>query len=351
MNMSLPRFPATRFQGSKRKILPEIAMLLNTEKCNSIIDLYSGSGIVSLLFRHLGKKVLANDYLKYNQNTASLFLSYSSDEVKALNPNEDLDFLLNHTSNTHKAIVVNEFSGIYFKDHENREIDNFCQNIQSFSGLKRSLYIYAVGQALIKKRPYNLFHRANLGMRLKDVKRSFGNAKTWETSIKEHAIKCINELAALPELQAQGHLTTCINTETLENLPRDYDVVYMDPPYINGKAVPVNYSSFYHFLEGLCDYELFSSGDLRYPHKPIVNHDSAWHKKDSAIKKLERICKHFTSSTIIMSYRSDGIPSPQEIKEIMTACGRKTEIHTAGEYKYALSKNEDNEEIFIIARA
>lgn len=348
--MLLPRFPATRFQGSKRKILPEIAALIEAEKCDSIIDLYSGSGIVALLFRYLGKRVLANDYLKYNQNTASLFLSYSQEELSALDLDADLDFLLNHRADDFESIVSDEFQGVYFKPHENSEIDNFCQNIQRYCGLKQSLYIYAVGQALIKKRPYNLFHRANLDMRLKDVVRSFGNAKTWETSIKEHAVKCIKELAALPAVDARQPITTCVDTACLQALPQDYDVVYMDPPYMNGKSVSVNYSNFYHFLEGLCDYSLFSKGDTRYPHKPIVNIESAWHKKESALKQLKYICEYFHSSTIIMSYRSDGTPSPLEIQAVMQGCGRQVEIHTAGEYKYALSKNADNEEIFIIAR-
>ncbi|MBG8558480.1 DNA adenine methylase [Pseudomonas qingdaonensis] len=348
--MTMPRFPATRFQGSKRKILPEIAKLLETENCNSIIDLYSGSGIVSLLFRYLGKTVLANDYLKYNKNTAELFLTCSKLDFASLNPEADLGFLLQNSGCDYRSLVSEGFSGIYFKDHENVEIDNFCQNIKEYSGFKKTLYIYAVGQALIKKRPYNLFHRANLDMRLKDVVRSFGNAKTWETSIAEHALKCIKELAALPDLGSTANCSMNIDTANLELLPKSYDVIYLDPPYINGKSVPVNYSNFYHFLEGLCDYELFLKGDMRYPHRPIINLESAWHKRDTSLFKVARICEHFSASTLIMSYRSDGTPTPEEIAEVMRGCGRKVEVHSAGEYQYALSKNTDNEEIFIIAR-
>lgn len=43
--MQLPHFPATRFQGSKRKILPELAALISAEPCRSVVDLYSSSGI------------------------------------------------------------------------------------------------------------------------------------------------------------------------------------------------------------------------------------------------------------------------------------------------------------------
>jgi len=349
--MITPRFPATRFQGSKRKILPEIATLMSKEQFDSIIDLYSGSGIVSLLFRYLGKTVLSNDYLKYNQNTANVFLTFTKKNLSSLTPEKELNYLLKNENVYFKRTISENFSGIYFKDNENIEIDNFCQNINEFDGFKKAVYIYAIGQALIKKRPYNLFHRANLDMRIKDVKRSFGNAKTWETSIYDHALKCIKELITLPELSNKSHRALSIDTANVEQIPNDYDIVYMDPPYINGKSVPVNYSNFYHFLEGLCDYDLFLNGNECYPHKPIINIDSAWHKRESALYKLERICKHFSKSTIIMSYRSDGLPTPNEIIKSMENCGRLVEMHTAGEYQYALSKNTENEEIFIIARS
>ncbi|MFF7709840.1 DNA adenine methylase [Pseudomonas sp. NPDC007930] len=348
--MLLPRFPATRFQGSKRKILPELAELLHAEPCNSIIDLYSGSGIVSLLFRFMGKRVLANDYLRYNQNTARLFLSHTAEDFKGLTAEADLAYLLNHRESTFKSTVAEAFAGIYFKDAENLEIDNFCQNIQGFSGFKKALYTYAVGQALIKKRPYNLFHRANLDMRLKDVKRSFGNAKTWETATQVHALKCIQELARFPSPEGQAHQALRVDTANLAPLPVDYDVVYLDPPYMNDKSVPVNYSNFYHFLEGLCDYSLFQHGDARYPHRPIVNLGSPWHKKASALDNIGAICRHFSQSRLVMSYRSDGTPTPAEIQAAMQACGRQVEIRTVRGYQYALSKNTGNEEIFIVAR-
>ncbi|HGM6985561.1 DNA adenine methylase [Serratia marcescens] len=347
--MILPKFPTTRFQGSKRKVLHEIQGVIAGVNGDRFLDLYSGSGIVTLLFRFLGKQVTSNDYLQYNNNTAKVFLSATNAELESLNPWNDLTFLLENREGNFKSYVREEFSGVYFKEEENIEIDNFCQNINEFTDFKKALYIYAVGQALIKKRPYNLFHRANLDMRMKDVKRSFGNAKTWETSIKDHAMKCIKELKSFPFSLSSKHSVINIDTCQVDQISNDFDLVYMDPPYINGKSVSVNYSNFYHFLEGLCDYSLFREGDHKYPHRPIVNKNSAWGKYDSACKELERICMHFSNSKIIMSYRSDGLPTPDEVKSIMEKTGRKTEIHSAGEYQYALSKNTTSEELFIVS--
>lgn len=348
--MKKVKFPATRFQGSKRKILEEISSIPEIKNAQSIIDLYSGSGIVSLLFRYLGKRTLANDYQLYNQNTASVFLNVDAGFLGGLDVDADLDYLLCNVDSSYRYVVSDNYCSIYFKDEENRQIDLFCQNIKKFDGLKKAVYIYAVGQALIKKRPYNLFHRANLGMRLKDVERSFGNHVTWGTPIKDHAIKCIKELSSFPfDKDWLGGEAICVNTLDLSLVNTDFDVVYMDPPYINGKSVSVDYSDFYNFLEGLCDYDLFGAGDNSYPHKPIAKKESAWAKEFSALDEVERVCSHFKRSSIVMSYRSDGCPTPSRILDLMRSCGRESSVHSAGEYQYALSKNKSSEEIFIIA--
>ena len=206
-----------------------------------------------------------------------------------------------------------------------------------------------VNDILIKKRPYNLFHRANLSMRTKDVKRSFGNAKTWEVPILEHAVKCIAELKKLPAFPKINSTVTGIDTTDLSSFSCQPDVVYMDPPYINGKGGSVDYSDFYNFLEGLVDYSLFDMRDESYPHKPIAKKNSSWLNESNSLVEINNICKKWHSSIIIMSYRSDGRPTPEAIKEAFCINGRSAEIHSAGEYQYALSKNKDNEEIFIIS--
>ncbi|EJG0877884.1 DNA adenine methylase [Vibrio parahaemolyticus] len=350
--VDLPKFPTTRYQGSKRKILPELATALSTIQYNNALDMFSGSGVVSLLFRTLGKNVSSNDFMLYNQNTAKVFLEFDLERLNALNAQSDLEDLLYNLPLSDDGLVSKNYKGIYFIDSENDEIDRFCQNIHQYDDFAKSVYIYAIGQALTKKRPYNLFHRANLEMRTKEVKRSFGNKKTWETPMIEHAIKCINELKKYPIKTADtlSKYTTGFNSADLESFADDFDLIYLDPPYINGKGTPVDYSNFYHFLEGLCDYSLFDNGDDRYPHKPITKKPSAWLKPDSALKELTAICERWPNATIVFSYRSDGLPVPEEAANAMSTKGRTAEIHSAGEYKYALSKTNTNEELIIISK-
>lgn len=347
--VALPKFPTTRFQGSKRKILPELATALSSIEFKTVLDMFSGSGIVSLMFRYIAKTVSSNDFMLYNQNTAKVFQTFTSEKLNSLDIRKDLNDLLHELPLPSESLVSNLYKDIYFIDDENLEIDRFCQNINNYDEFRKNLYIYAVGQALIKKRPYNLFHRANLNMRTKEVKRSFGNKKTWETPIIEHAIKCVNELKKFPIKEMQNSNVTGYNSKDLESFSNDFDLIYLDPPYINSKGTPVDYSNFYHFLEGLCNYELYKTADESYPHKPLTQKYSSWLKADTALEELRNICLKWPTSTIVLSYRSDGLPTPEDVSKAMSINGRKTEIHSAGEYKYALSKTNTNEELIIIS--
>ena len=80
-DLFLPRFPSTRYQGSKRKILPELAQAFRSLEFTSVLDLFSGSGMVTLLLRHLAKQVDSNDFQLYNQTTARVLLSAAHEAI------------------------------------------------------------------------------------------------------------------------------------------------------------------------------------------------------------------------------------------------------------------------------
>lgn len=249
-----------------------------------------------------------------------------------------------------ERLVTTYFDGIYFEHDENVEIDRFCQNIANCPRDRRDLYIYAVGQALLMKRPYNLFHRANLNMRTRSVTRSFGNVKTWNTPILEHASKIADTVTAIPRLETltRGFVTQQ-NTLDLAALPDLIDLVYLDPPYLNSAGIGVDYCSFYHFLDGLCDYENFAKFDPRYPHRPIVAKPSAWLTEQGGLEELRRILKKWPRAIIVLSYRSDGRPQYNNIASVFRSEGRHFQTADAHDYKYALSHKTDTKELFLIS--
>lgn len=53
----LNNIPTTRYQGSKRKILPWIYECIKDIEFNTVLDAFGGSGMVSCLFKRMGKIV------------------------------------------------------------------------------------------------------------------------------------------------------------------------------------------------------------------------------------------------------------------------------------------------------
>jgi adenine-specific DNA-methyltransferase len=347
-------FPKTRYQGSKRRLLPQLRCIFRDFAPGTAVDLYSGTATVSLLLRTMGWRVVANDYLLFNNAVARLMLEGPPVECDVARLKTDLAYLLHDAPLNREPLVADSFGGIYFADDENLQIDRFCQNVASLPQGFRDLYIYAVGQALMMKRPYNLFHRANLDMRTRKVARSFGNVTTWNRPILEHAVRCAAQLlrfCSASQLPRGAHMVTTQNTLDLAPLPDSADLVYLDPPYLNGKGVGVDYCHFYHFLDGLCDYRLFANRNHDYAHKPIVLKPSAWLDNIAALDEIARILDKWPRANIVLSYRSDGRPRFEEISEVFRSRGRALHPGESLDYKYVLSHSTGTKELFLISEA
>ncbi|WP_082006288.1 DNA adenine methylase [Sphingomonas sp. ERG5] len=339
-------FPSTRYQGSKRKLLPFLYEACKSYDFHSVLDLYSGTSSVSLMFRYMGKRVTANDYMLYNWTTAKILLNATNDWLGGLDMNSLIEGCF-ESNNDVQNVVGNRFAGIYFPDEENEQVDLFCANLSKFPPEQADLLIYLMGQSMLMKRPYNLFHRANLEMRTKDVPRSFGNAKTWETPFATHMLKLAKRLQKC-QFRGPAGVAYCINSNDIGELPVEPDLIYLDPPYLNKANVPVDYSTFYHFLDGLVDYALFSQGNDKYPHKPIALKPSRWRTPDGGLAEISDILRRWPTARIAISYRGDGRPSIADLKAVLGQAGYIINEHTAVDYKYALSKNFDATEDLII---
>ena len=339
-------FPSTRYQGSKRKLLPFLHEACRTYDFSSVLDLYSGTGSVSLMFRYMGKAVLANDYMLYNWTTAKVLLNATASWLRSLDMHKLIEQAFAPSFDCGHLVREN-FSGIYFLDTENNEIDQFCANLKSFPAEQADLLVYLMGQAMLMKRPYNLFHRANLRMRIKDVSRSFGNAKTWETSFREHILGLARRLTRCAFDGPRGG-AYCTNTCDIAELGIEPNFIYLDPPYLNRNHVAVDYSMFYHFLDGLVDYSLFSQGSDRYPHKPIALRPSRWRTAEGGLLEISEVLERWPAARVAISYRGDGHPSIAEIKAVLDGSGYVVNEHTAENYRYALSKMRDVTEHLIV---
>lgn len=337
-------FPSTRYQGSKAKITSWIWENIKTCQFHTVLDAFGGTGSVSHLLKRKGKKVHYNDYLTFNYLTGKALIE---NNTVILEQNE-IDELLNKKSNNSGTLIQDIFKDIFYLHEENVWLDNMVYNITEMKDeYKQAIAWFALFQSCLIKRPYNLFHRANLGVRTKEVKRSFGNKISWDAPFEGYFKKFVNE--ANKSIFDNGTTCAAYNYDIINFPFTDYDLVYIDPPYISGQGIGTDYIDFYHFLEGMVHYNDWESLIFKkYKHKPLYGKGgNPWINKKTIYTSFEDLIRKFKNSTLVISYRSDGIPSEKEIYEMLKPYYKNVRIVKSKVYKYALSRNNSRETLFI----
>jgi adenine-specific DNA methylase len=336
-------FPSTRYQGSKLKIVDWIWENIKNIQFYTALDAFGGTGCVSYMFKQKGKQVTYNDILKFNWYIGLALIENDSIKLSS----EDVDFLLTkHKGIKYPTFVYDTFKDIYFTDEENQWIDVVITNINQLENIyKKALAYYALFQSCIIKRPFNLFHRKNLYLRFSKVERNFGNKTTWDTPFDTHFRNFVAEVNQ--SVFSNGLQNKAINLDVFD-IEGNFDLVYIDTPYISKNGVGVDYFSFYHFLEGLVRYSEWENLiDCRTKHKRLRGEKDSWIDKNQIYSAFERLIKKFADSILVISYRSDGIPSIRELINLLKKHKSDVEELTRKNYKYVLSNNFSDEVLLI----
>ncbi|MBC8185872.1 DNA adenine methylase [candidate division KSB1 bacterium] len=339
-----PKFPTTRYQGSKVKLIDWIWDKIKGFEFDTVLDAFGGTGSVGYKLKQEGKEVAYNDYLKFNWYIGLALIE--NDNV--LLEKDDINSILYEDINENNlSFIYDTFNDIYFTDEENKWLDNVISNIKHIDNIFKQAIAYAsLFQACLVKRPFNLFHRKNLYLRFNDVERSFGNKVTWDTPFEEHYRKYISEINNA--IFSNNRKNKAINYDVFQ-INQHFDLIYIDTPYISSKGVGVDYLGFYHFLEGIVNYSNWGNLlNLKSKHKRMVNHNnSAWAKPKEIYESFEKLIKKYQDSILVISYRSDGIPSIIELKSLLKKYKSNVIEERKSNYKYVLSKTKTEEVLLI----
>ncbi len=337
-------FPSTRYQGSKAKLVDWIWEQIADLDFATCLDAFGGTGVIAYRLKQEGKAVTYNDLLRFNYYFGLALIENAGVRLSSA----DLDWLLQrHPDMVYPRFVQDTFPNIYFTDEENAWIDQTITNIRGLSDpYKFALAFFALCQACIVKRPFNLFHRKNLYIRFAAVERSFGNKASWDKPFEEWFCAFVEE--ANTAVFDNGQVNRALNCDAVE-VPGEYDLVYLDPPYISARGVAVDYRDFYHFLEGLTMYDEWGQHiDRRSKHRRLKPQPSEWTDKQRIYTAFDRLFCRYRKSILVVSYRSDGIPSEPELVSLLEQYKRYVRAEHYGQYKYVLSTNSESKEILLI---
>lgn len=334
-------FYSTRYQGSKLKILPWIGSHLEKLDFKTCLDAFGGTGCIAYYFKRRNKIVHYNDNLRFNYIIGKAIIENND----TLLEDHDVEEILKRKNGfEYPSFVQTTFKDIFYTDAENRWLDYVISNILSLRDeYKKSIALSALFQSCIIKRPYNLFHRANLYMRTAKVKRTFGNKATWDRPFEYYFRTFTDQINRLVFSNRYDNKSHCKN---VFDLAPDYELVYIDTPYINKNKVGVDYLDFYHFLEGIADYEHWEERiAVNYKHKRLIGEKSLWCRPDKIHAAFDSLFDHFKNSIIVVSYRSEGIPAQYELEAILSKY--KTVKTYTRNYQYALSPSKGKELLLI----
>ncbi|WP_040394294.1 Dam family site-specific DNA-(adenine-N6)-methyltransferase [Centipeda periodontii] len=318
LSARVAQYPPTRFMGSKQKLLHEVWAVASQFGAETITDLFSGSGIVSYMFKAQGKTVLSNDYMAMSATFSKAMVENNTVTLSSCTAEE---LLLAQKESDH--FVARTFQGLYYTDEENDLIDTLRTNIAHLRNpYERAIAMTALIRACIKKRPRGIF--TYTGHRYDDGRKDL--QKTLEEQFLE-AVELVNAAVFDNGRASRARWGDAMTVR----IPSD--LVYMDPPYYSPLS-DNEYVRRYHFVEGLArNWEGVEIQEHTLT-KKFKSYPTPFSTRLGAAEAFDRLFRKFAKSVLVVSYSSNSLPTQEEMLALMAKYKEHVEVIPV-DYKYS----------------
>lgn len=318
-------YPPTRFMGSKRKLLGEIWNVASRFEFDSVVDLFSGSGIVGYMFKSHGKTVISNDYMAMS---ATFTKAMVENNTVTLPIAEAEKLLIKQGEVDH--FVSDTFKDLYYTDEENELIDILRANISAMDDqYKKAIAMTALIRACMKKRPRGIF--TYTGHRYDDGRKDL--QKTLSQQFLE-AVEAVNN-AVFDNHKANKS----VNGDAMALEVEKPDLVYIDPPYYSPLS-DNEYVRRYHFIEGLARDWKGVEIQEHTKTKKFKSYPTPFSTKNGAYEAFDKLFSKFSDSILIVSYSSNSLPTQEDMVSLMKKYKEHVEVVPV-DYKYAFGNQAD----------
>jgi DNA adenine methylase/adenine-specific DNA-methyltransferase len=312
----MANFPTIRYMGSKNKLVPWIYDTLNEIEFSTVLDAFSGSGVVSYLFKSMGKRVYSNDFLHFSSLMAKGLVENSEDILIQ----KDVETLFSDDFES-EYFILKTFKDIFYNPKDLQFLDKVSANIKKLkSQQKRALAYTALFRSCVKKQPRGVFTVSG------DLERYDDGRRDLKLSLADHFHEQINIYNEL--VFDNGRKNLSFNQSIFDFNDQLYkpDLVYFDPPYVP-KSDDNCYIKRYHFLEGLSKYW---HGEVIMENtkvKKIQKKFTPFSYRRTSIEAFDKLFEKFSKSTLALSYSSNAFPDLGTLVGIMNKHKSKVVVH------------------------
>lgn len=339
--------------GNKRSLLGFIGDAVAIVKKNlkkeklDVVDIFSGSGIVSRYMKQHSSKIIANDLEDYSYVLNKCYLS---------NKNEiDMDELISWYNYLKENLDGELNDGIISEMYAPKDINNIKFGERCFYTTRNAKYIDTARQ-LIENVPerYRIYFLAPLLTEASVKNNTSGVFKGFYKNSKtgigqfggndENALSRIKRDIDLPfPVFSNYNCDVEVYKEDANELVKKLDLVdliYMDPPYNQHP-----YGSNYFMLNLIDKYEI-PKEISKVSGIPKDWNRSKFNQSREALKTFENLCKNAKAKYLLVSFNNEGFIKKEEMINMLSKIGKVTIM----EKKYNTfrgSRNLNNRDIHV----
>jgi adenine-specific DNA-methyltransferase len=323
------------YMGNKRKVIPHIEPIINKIKEElgknklEIGEGFSGSGVVSRLFKNHASAIYINDLAGYSKTINKCYLANPDKETLAIisdyiqkanlfvnsNVSCKTKFIQLHWSPKENDIIQ-EGERAYYTKENGRRIDTYQEYI--INNVPEEYRHYLLAPLLVEASKHNNCSGNFAAFYKKDNIGHFGGKN-------ENDIKRITQNIELPfplfSINDECKVTISQKdvNEWVKEIP-ELDLVYYDPPYNKHP-----YHIYYFLLDLINNWDTTIEIPNTFRGQPKNWQSSLYNSQSKAKSAFDTLIKNTRSKYILVSYNNEGIISEKDMKEILSKYGEVKE--------------------------
>jgi DNA adenine methylase len=304
----------TKFMGSKAAILDSIFEPLKSFQYDSVLDGFSGSGVVAYELKKRRKRVTTNDFLNFSYHICKAVIENNNQTL-----DQDMVEKLVTKRKDAPCKIRDNFVGIFFTYEECFFLDSLWANISEMrSSYKKNLAIAAACRACQKRYPRGIF--TTVGSKGRDKRRDF------KIELEQHFVNAVSLFNSAVFSNGRDNKAYCGNL--MDFRKKKFDLVYLDPPYWSPLS-DNDYVRRYHFIEGFSKYWRGLKINEKTKTKKFDSslYPTPFSKRETTSSALAELFQKFSESIIVLSYSSNCLPPMSELKTMLAKEKQRVDVH------------------------